>query len=734
MLSNFQVNWKPATGNWKQTAVSAIFAINRNSISSQSTILKSPIEYLKGVGPQRAELLKKELNIFTFQDMLEHFPFRHVDKTKVNFISEITPQTEFIQVAGTLLNLEVIGDRRAKRLVAQLKDKTGFLELVWFQGINWVQKMLEPGQSYLVYGRVSFFQSSAQIVHPEIELWTPDKKEGKSFLEPVYPATEKLKARGLGGRQIAKLTQVLVSLVHEKDLPENLPQNVLERLKLISRIEAYRQIHFPSGIKQYEEAVKRLKFEELFMAQLRMNLLRSARHRFSKGVIFDKVGELFNTFYKEHLPFELTGAQKRVIREIRTDTGRGKQMNRLLQGDVGSGKTIVALLTMLLAVDNEYQACLMAPTEILAKQHFTTIKELLQELPVSVELLTGSTKTKERKKILNHLLTGDSQILIGTHAVIEEVVQFKKLGIVIVDEQHKFGVAQRARLWEKAEVPPHVLVMTATPIPRTLAMTAYGDLDYSVIDELPPGRQPIVTVHRYESQRSRVMSFLRAEIDKGRQVYIIFPLIEESDTLDYENLMKGYETVKGYFPEPKYWISMVHGKQPAEQKELNMKRFVDGDTQIMVSTTVIEVGVNVPNASVMVIESSEKFGLSQLHQLRGRVGRGAEKSYCILLSGSKLGNDARERIRILTATNNGFEIAEKDMELRGPGDIEGTRQSGMLNFKIANIVQDRALLEIVKSLVSATIESDPDLSSAENLRLKNFLQQQKGKMAWSKIS
>lgn len=678
--------------------------------------------------------MKKELNIFTFQDMLEHFPFRHIDKTKVNFISDIDPQTDFIQVAGKLLNVELVGDKRAKRLVAQLKDKTGFLELVWFQGISWVQKTLEPGQSYLVYGRVSFFQSTAQVVHPELEVWSPEKKEGKSFLEPVYPATEKLKTRGLGGRQIAKLTQALIGQLHEKDLPENLPQNILEQLKLVSRIEAYRQVHFPASSDQYEQAVKRLKFEELFLAQLRMNLLRSARHRFSHGVVFDKVGELFNAFYKNHLPFELTGAQKRVIKEIRADTARGKQMNRLLQGDVGSGKTIVALLTMLLAIDNDYQACLMAPTEILAKQHFSTITEQLLELPVSVELLTGSTKTKERKKILNQLIEGSSQILIGTHAVIEEVVQFKNLGIVIVDEQHKFGVAQRARLWEKAEVPPHVLVMTATPIPRTLAMTAYGDLDYSVIDELPPGRQPIVTVHRYELQRSKVMSFLRAEIDKGRQVYIIFPLIEESDTLDYENLMQGYETVKGYFPEPKYWISMVHGKQPAAQKELNMKRFVEGDTQIMVSTTVIEVGVNVPNASVMVVESTEKFGLSQLHQLRGRVGRGAEKSYCILLSGSKLGNDARERIKILTATNNGFEIAEKDMELRGPGDIEGTRQSGMLNFKIANIVGDRALLAIARSMVSAIIESDADLTSAENLRLKNFLQQQKGKMAWSKIS
>lgn len=686
------------------------------------------------MGPQRAELLKKELSIFSFKDLLEHFPYRHVDKTKVNLIRDIHPATDFIQVAGKLLHLEVIGDKRAKRLVGQLKDTSGVIELVWFQGITWVQKLLIPGQSYLVYGKPGFFQSTVQIVHPEIEPWSPDKKEGKDFLEPVYATTEKLKTRGLGGRQLGKLTQVLMGLIHERDLPENLPSQIISNGKLMKRFEAYKQIHFPASPLQYEAAVKRLKFEELFLAQLRMNLLRSARHRFSKGVVFDKVGDHFNSFYKNHLPFELTGAQKRVIKEIRSDTATGKQMNRLLQGDVGSGKTMVALLTMLLAVDNGYQACLMAPTEILAKQHYQTITELLQGLPLSVELLTGSTKTARRKKLLNQLAEGSSQILIGTHAVIEDVVQFNKLGIVIIDEQHRFGVAQRARLWEKAAVPPHILVMTATPIPRTLAMTAYGDLDYSVIDELPPGRQPITTVHRYESQRSRVMSFLRAEIDKGRQVYIIFPLIEESDKMDYENLMKGYEVVKGYFPEPKYWISMVHGKQPAEQKEQNMKRFVEGDTQIMVSTTVIEVGVNVPNASVMVIESTEKFGLSQLHQLRGRVGRGSEKSYCILLSSSKLGNDARERIKIMTATSNGFEIAEKDLELRGPGDIEGTRQSGILNFKLANIVQDRQMLEVVKNMVATLLENDPDLVSAENLQLKNFLQQQKGKFAWSKIS
>ncbi len=674
------------------------------------------------------------MNIFTFQDLLEHFPFRHIDKTRVHLISDITIQSDYIQVAGKLIDLETVGERKGKRLVGKLKDTSGVLELVWFQGISWVQKLLVPGQSFLVYGRPGFFQNTPQIVHPEIEAWTQETKEGKSFLEPVYSTTEKLKVRGLGGRQIAKLTHILVGMLNEKELPENLPDEIINRLKLMTRLEAYRQIHFPGNPDLNDKAIKRLKFEEFFFSQLRLNLLRSARHRFSKGVVFDKVGEQFNTFYKKYLPFELTGAQKKVIKEIRADTATGKQMNRLLQGDVGSGKTIVALATMLLAIDNGFQSCLMAPTEILARQHYTTIKELLQEMPVSVELLTGSTKSKDRKKILNQLAEGFSQILIGTHAVIEEVVQFKNLGIVIVDEQHKFGVAQRAKMWAKAEIPPHVLVMTATPIPRTLAMTAYGDLDYSVIDELPPGRKTILTVHRYETQRSRVMSFLQAEIDKGRQVYIIFPLIEESDTLDYENLMKGYETVKGYFPEPKYWISMVHGKQPAAQKEMNMKRFVEGDTQIMVSTTVIEVGVNVPNASVMVIESSEKFGLSQLHQLRGRVGRGAEKSYCILMSGSKLGNDAMQRIKVLTSTNNGFEIAEKDMELRGPGDIEGTRQSGMLNFKIAHIVRDRPILEIAKVMVADTIEKDPDLTSAGNQKIKNFLNQQKGKIAWSKIS
>lgn len=686
------------------------------------------------MGPLRADLLKKELSIFTFGDLLSHFPFRHIDRTQLNTVNEINAATEYVQIAGVLLSFETMGQKQGKRLVAELKDKTGVIELIWFQGLGWVQKLLQTGHSYLVYGRVSFFNNQPQIVHPEIEILLPEQPVAKKYLEPVYPTTEKLKAKGLGGRQLSKLTQALLSQIHEHNIPEILPDDILCQLNLISRFHAFRQIHFPQNNEAYEAAVRRLKFEELFISQLRMQMIRSRRHRFSKGVVFDTVGDLFNTFYKEHLPFELTGAQKRVIKEIRNDTARGKQMNRLLQGDVGSGKTIVAVLLMLLAADNGFQSCLMAPTEILSRQHFETISALLEKMKLPVRILTGSTKTAERKRILNELAEGEIKILVGTHAVIEDVVQFNNLGLVVIDEQHRFGVAQRAKLWEKAAVPPHVLVMTATPIPRTLAMTAYGDLDYSVLDELPPGRKPITTVHRYESQRSKVMDFIKTEIEKGRQIYIIFPLIEESDKMDYENLMKGYENVKAYFPEPKYWISMVHGRQPAEQKETNMKRFVTHDTQIMVSTTVIEVGVNVPNASVMIIESAEKFGLSQLHQLRGRVGRGAEKSYCILLTGSKLGNDARERIHTMVTTANGFEIAEKDLQLRGPGEIDGTKQSGALNFKLASIVQDREVLELSKNIAASVLDVDPDLTSAGNLPLKNFLNQSPQGIIWSKIS
>jgi ATP-dependent DNA helicase RecG len=531
-------------------------------------------------------------------------------------------------------------------------------------------------------------------------------------------------------------------MLKEKDLPENLPLSARSYTDeatgqvrpFISRYDAYRQVHFPANPGVYEQAVQRLKFEELFLAQVRLGLIKSRRHRSSKGVVFSQVGELFNGFYTHHLPFELTGAQKRVLREIRKDTGSGRQMNRLLQGDVGSGKTIVALLSMLLAVDNGFQACLMAPTEILAQQHYAGITALLEGLPVEVRLLTGSSRSKSRKEVLELAREGGLHILIGTHAVLEETVQFKRLGLAIVDEQHRFGVQQRARLWKKAEIPPHVLVMTATPIPRTLAMTAYGDLDYSVMDELPPGRQPIATFHRFEDRRPQVMDFMRHEIGKGRQVYVIFPLIEESEKMDYENLEKGYLNVKAWFPEPKYWISRVDGRQKAQERDTNMQRFLSGDTQIMVATTVIEVGVNVPNATVMVIESAEKFGLSQLHQLRGRVGRGAEKSYCILLTSPRLGKEARERMSILTETNNGFKIAEKDLEIRGPGDIEGTRQSGLLNFKIANIVQDRVWLEMARERALELLTKDPELEAEENRDLKSFLMAQQGKTAWSKIS
>lgn len=678
--------------------------------------------------------MKKELNIFTFNNLLNHFPNRRVDKTKVSFINEINFQTDYIQVAGKLTSVEVIGEKHAKRLVAYVQDKTGILELVWFQGINWIKKYLVEGNTYLLFGKTSFFNGKPQMVHPEIEVFTNEKSEGKAFLEPIYPTTEKLKAKGLSGRQIAKLTYALLSQLQATDIDENLPDEILKHLQLMPRYAAYKTVHFPSNNNEYEAAIKRLKFEELFIAQVRLNLIKLQRHSSSKGVVFEKVGEFFNSFYNNHLPFQLTNAQKRVLKEIRTDTVKGHQMNRLLQGDVGSGKTIVALLCMLLAADNNYQSCLMAPTEILAQQHFQSLSSLVKEMNIEIRLLTGSTKTKERKEILQGLLNDTIHFVVGTHAVIEEVVQFKNLGLVIVDEQHRFGVAQRAALWKKANIPPHILVMTATPIPRTLAMTAYGDLDYSVMDELPPGRQAITTVHRNEMQRHKVMEFIKTEITKGRQAYIIYPLIEESEKLNYEDLMQGYEQVKSYFPEPQYLISMVHGKMPAEQKETNMQRFINGKTQIMVSTTVIEVGVNVPNASVMVIESAEKFGLSQLHQLRGRVGRGSEKSFCILLTSSKVSVDAKERISVMCATNDGFKIAEKDLELRGPGDIEGTRQSGALNFKLASIINDKPLLELAKHEAEKLLQEDATLNMAKNLQLKLFLQQQKGKTNWSKIS
>ena len=679
-------------------------------------------------------MLRKELNIFTFKDLLEHFPFRHIDKTNIDKIGKLSPQTEYAYVAGTLLSLEIIGENRGRRLTGKLKDDTGVIELVWFQGISWVQKILHTGQQYLLFGKLGFFMGTPQIAHPDVENFTPHNASGKKFLEPIYPTTEKLKAKGLTGNTLAKFTKELLQRIHEKDLPENLPGDIVQKFKLLSRFKAYHQIHFPSSEKHYQHALRRLKFEEFFFAQIRMQLVKMQRHRFSKGLMFDKVGNLFNDFYNNCLPFQLTNAQKRVLKEIRKDAGSGRQMNRLLQGDVGSGKTMVSLLSMLIAADNGYQSVLMAPTEILAQQHYSSITAYLKDLPVTIKILTGSTRTKQRKEILQGCADGSIHILLGTHAVIEDKVVFNNLGFAVVDEQHKFGVAQRAQLWKKNTIPPHILVMTATPIPRTLALTAYGDLDYSVMDELPPGRKPISTIHRNETARPQVMDFIKEQVALSRQAYIIYPLIEESSTLDYENLMKGYEEVKSFFPEPKYWISMVHGKQPPAQKETNMQRFVKGDTNIMVSTTVIEVGVNVPNASVMVIESAEKFGLSQLHQLRGRVGRGADKSYCILLTGNKISNDARERLKIMVATNDGFAIAEKDLEIRGPGEIEGTRQSGALNFKLASIVNDKAMLQAARDAVEQLLLADPDIIMTQNIPVKNYLQQQKSKTKWSKIA
>ena len=684
------------------------------------------------MGPLRADMLKKELNLYTFGDLLNHFPHRHIDKTQVTDIAKITPDQDFVQVRGVLMGMDTLGEKRAKRLVSQLRDATGQIELAWFQRINWVQKQLVEGQTYIVFGRVSFFNGRAQIVHPEIEPYVAATAGQKSVLEPVYPSTEKLKSRGLNGKQIGKLTQALFMQISERDLPENLPASLLN--DHLSRWEAYRQIHFPQSQALYKKALKRLVFEELFIAQVRLNLVKIDRHKNSRGHKFEVVGDYFNNFYNHHLPFELTGAQKRVIKEIRQDTARGYQMNRLLQGDVGSGKTMIALLSMLIAADNGYQSCMMAPTEILAQQHYAGLSELLKDMPIEVALLTGSTKTAERRRILQGLLDDTIHFVVGTHAIIEEVVQFKNLGLAVIDEQHRFGVAQRAQLWKKASIPPHVLVMTATPIPRTLAMTAFGDLDYSVMDELPPGRQPIKTVHRFETARANVMDFVKSEIQKGRQAYFVYPLIEESEKLSFEDLMQGYDQVKSYFPEPTYKISMVHGRQKNIEKETNMQRFVSGDTQILVGTTVIEVGVNVPNASVMVIESSEKFGLSQLHQLRGRVGRGSEQSYCILLTSVKASRDARDRIKIMCDHTDGFIIAEKDLEIRGPGDIDGTRQSGALNFKLANIINDRQTLIEAKELATAICDKDPNLSSAENAPLKAYLLSQKSKIGWGKIA
>lgn len=677
-------------------------------------------------------MLRKELDVQYAGDILAHYPFRYNDRTQLNKIRNISTDGEYVQLIGTLINIFEEGTGRARRLTATLYDETGSIELVWFQGAQWMKKTLEANKRYLVFGRVAFFNGTPNIPHPDID--PLNAETAQAGMAPVYPLTEKLKGRGVNNRVLAKITKELVSKITPGDYPEILPSNIIQQYRLCDRYHAIKWIHYPDTQEHMQAARYRLKFEELFASQLKIGQIR-VQHSVQPGWRFDTVGDNFNTFFKEHLPFELTGAQKRVLKEIRYDTATGKQMNRLVQGDVGSGKTIVAVMSMLLALDNGHQACMMAPTEILAQQHYKGISKLLKEMDIPVALLTGSVKGKERKEILKGLADGTIKIAVGTHALIEDAVTFKNLGLAVIDEQHRFGVGQRARLWAKNELAPHVLVMTATPIPRTLAMTLYGDLDVSVIDELPPGRQEIKTVHRNEMRRAHVMDFMRTEVDKGRQAYIVYPLIEESEKMDYESLMAGFEQVKVFFPEHKYNIAMVHGRQEQELKDRNMKRFAEGQAQVLVATTVIEVGVDVPNASVMLIESAERFGLSQLHQLRGRVGRGAEQSYCILLTGNKLSKESTERMKIMTETANGFIIAEKDLAMRGPGDLYGTKQSGTFKFKLADIVEDTAILELTRQAALQVLTEDPNLTAPQHQGIRNvLLQQAKPTNNWSKIS
>ena len=695
--------------------------------------MDTPVEYLKGVGPIRGELLRKELNIYSYADLLQHFPLRYIDTAGIMKIGQLTHEHEYVQLQGVIFNFKEEGSSFRKRTTATLYDKTGKIELIWFQGGSFVQKNIQPNATYNVFGKLSFFNGLANISHPEVELYNASAPV--NGMQPVYPSTEKLKGKGITNRSFAKLLQALFEKLTPATIPEILPPAVLQHYNLMPRFEAFRQIHFPANEALRRQAERRLKWEELLLSQLKILRLKLNHHQ-QAGFVFPHVGEHFNNFFNNHLPFSLTNAQKRVIKELRQDTFSGKQMNRLIQGDVGSGKTIVALMAMLLALDNGFQALLMAPTEILSQQHYQGIKELLEPLQIPVAILTGTVKGKERKRVLAGLEDGSIPIVIGTHALVEDTVKFKNLGLAIIDEQHRFGVTQRAKLWTKNERPPHVLVMTATPIPRTLAMTVYGDLDVSVIDELPPGRKPIETVHRSENFRPKVMQFLKNEIEKGRQIYIVYPLIEESEKLDFESLMAGYDQVRAWFPDPQYRVAMVHGKQPLEQKELNMHRFATGDAHILVATTVIEVGVNVPNASVMVIESSERFGLSQLHQLRGRVGRGSEKSYCILLTGSEISKESRQRMSIMTQTTDGFIIAEEDLKMRGPGDIYGTKQSGALDFKIADIINDIDIMEETKAAAQAILQNDPFLEHAQHraLRLQIHNSRNKQVQQWSKIS
>ncbi|WP_036385216.1 ATP-dependent DNA helicase RecG [Muricauda sp. MAR_2010_75] len=708
--------------------------------------LQTPIPYLKGVGPNRADILKAELGIETYRDLLHLFPNRYLDKTQYYKIAQLQPSGADVQVVGKIIHLKTVEQKRGKRLVATFVDDTGQMELVWFRGHKWIRENLKINEPYVVFGRISKYGSTFSMPHPEMELLSEHQKGLKVAMQPIYPSTEKLSAKGITNRVVGKMMQQLF-LESKGQFLESLPKNILEELRLISKSEALLNIHFPKNQELLAKAQFRLKFEELFFVQLQLISKKLVRKQKIKGLPFENVGENFTSFFENHLPFELTDAQKRVIKEIRGDLGSNAQMNRLLQGDVGSGKTIVALMCMLLAMDNGFQACLMAPTEILANQHYNGLKELLGKMDVKIALLTGSTKKSERTLLHNQLENGNLNILVGTHALLEDKVQFKNLGLAIVDEQHRFGVAQRSKLWHKGSspqspdgedggaIPPHILVMTATPIPRTLAMSLYGDLDVSVIDELPPGRKPVKTVHRYDSNRLKVFRFIKDEIKKGRQVYIVYPLIQESEALDYKDLMDGYESIAREFPMPEYQISIVHGKMKPADKDYEMDRFVKGETQIMVATTVIEVGVNVPNASVMIIESAERFGLSQLHQLRGRVGRGAEQSFCILMTGHKLSEDAKTRLQTMVHTNDGFEIAEVDLKLRGPGDLMGTQQSGLLTLKIADIVKDNQILKTARYHALQLLKDDPRLEKEENRLVRiAYAKMMANKTIWNYIS
>ena len=679
---------------------------------------KRSIMYLPGVGPKKAEILRKEIEISSYEDLLFYFPYKYIDRSRFYKVAEINGDMPYIQLKGRILFFDTLGEGRTKRLIGKFTDGTGTIDLVWFKGISYVTDKIKPGVDYIIFGKPTEFGHVYNIAHPDIDP-IDQVDQVANGLTPFYSTTERMKKAFLNSRAIQNLQYSLLSSLNWI-LPETLPDYLLNRIQMMPFQEAIRNIHFPESVDKLRKAQLRLKFDELFFIQL--NILRTAnqRKRKLKGIVFPSVGDAFNTFYKEYLPFELTNAQKRVVREIRVDMGSGRQMNRLLQGDVGSGKTLVALLAMLLAVDNHCQACMMAPTEILATQHYATVMEFLKDMNIRVTLLTGSTKKKERNRILPAIASGEIQIVIGTHALIEETVAFASLGLAIIDEQHRFGVEQRSRLWMKNSSVPHVLVMTATPIPRTLAMTLYGDLDVSVIDELPPGRKPIQTVHRYDNKKAQLYEFLRKEIRLGRQVYVVYPLIEGSEKLDYKNLEEGFETFKEVFPE--YQVCMVHGKMKAADKESEMQKFISGEAQILMATTVIEVGVNVPNASVMVIESAERFGLSQLHQLRGRVGRGAEQSYCVLVSSYKLSNETRKRLEIMVNSHNGFEIAEADLRLRGHGDLEGTRQSGEgIDLKIANLASDGQILQYARDIAREVLDEDPDLLSETNRILNERL-------------